>query len=50
MMYFVPPVPLREEKYEAKEVGKKSFHFTGSDESIELLLCTVISANQLSVY
>ena len=44
----MPPVPLREESYEAKEEGKKSFHFTGSDETIELLLCTVISANQLA--
>ena len=46
----MPPVPLREENYEAKEVGKKSIHFNGSDENIELLLRTVISANQLSVY
>ena len=30
--------------------GKKSFHFNGSDENIELLLRTMISANQLSVY
>ena len=29
---------------------KKSIHFDGSDENIELLLRTVISANQLSVY
>ena len=30
--------------------GMKSFHSNGSDENIELLLRTVISANQLSVY
>ena len=30
--------------------GKKSIHFNGGDENIELLLRTVISANQLSVY
>ena len=30
--------------------GKKSIHFKGSDENIELLLRTMISANQLSVY
>ena len=30
--------------------GKKSFHFNGSNENIELLLRTVISANQLSIY
>ena len=29
---------------------KKSIHFNGSNENIELLLRTVISANQLSVY
>ena len=33
-----------------KEHGKKSIHFNGSDENIELLLRTVISANQLSVH
>ena len=50
--YFVPPVPLRErqENYEAKKGGKKSIHFNGSNETIELLLRTVISANQLSIY
>ena len=30
--------------------GKKSIHFNGSHDNIELLLRTVISANQLSVY
>ena len=34
----------------SKEEGKKSMHFNGSHENIELLLRTVISANQLSVY
>ena len=28
----------------------KSFHFNGSDETIELILRTIISVNQLSVY
>ena len=32
------------------EGGKQSIHFNDSDENIELLLRTVISANQLSVY
>ena len=32
-----------------KEKGKKSIHFNGSDENIELLIRTVSSANQLSV-
>ena len=30
--------------------GKKSIHFSGSHELIELILRTVISANQLSIY
>ena len=34
----------------SKGHGKKPFHFNGSDENIELLLRTVISANQLSTY
>ena len=33
----------------SKGGGKKSIHFNGSHENIELLLRTVISANQLSV-
>ena len=34
----------------SKGGGKKSIHFNESDQNIELLLRTVISANQLSVY
>ena len=34
----------------SKEGGKKSIHFNGSNENIELLLRTVISANQLSIF
>ena len=34
----------------SKGGGKKSIHFSGSFENIELLLRTVISANQLSIY
>ena len=34
----------------SKGGGKKSTHFNGSDENVELLHRTVISANQLSVY
>ena len=34
----------------SKVGGKKSIHFNGSTEPIELLLSTVISANQLSIY
>ena len=34
----------------SKGTGKKSVHFNGSEENIELVLRTVISANQFSVY
>ena len=34
----------------SKGGGKKSIHFNGSHENIELLLRTVISANQLSIH
>ena len=34
----------------SKGGGKKSIHFNGSHENIELLLRTVTSANQLSIY
>ena len=45
----VLPVPLKEENYEAKEGGKKTFHFNGSEQNVELILRTVMSANQLSI-
>ena len=40
------------ERGESRSEGgsKKSIHFNGSHENIELLLLTVISANQLSIY
>ena len=34
----------------SKEGGKKSIHFNGSEETVELILRTVISVNQLSIY
>ena len=34
----------------SKEKEKKSIHFNGSEENIELILRTVISSNQLSMY
>ena len=34
----------------SKEKGKKSIHFNGSEENIELIFRTVISVNQLSIY
>ena len=43
-------MPLRGENYEAKEEARSQIHFNGSYENIELLLRTVMSANQLSIY
>ena len=37
-------------KLRSKGGGKKSMHISGSDENIELLLRSVISANQFSIY
>ena len=34
----------------SKVKGKKSIHFNGSEENIELILRTVISVNQVSIY
>ena len=34
----------------SKEKGNKSSHFNGSEETIELILRTIISVNQLSIY
>ena len=44
------PVPLKEENKEAKDMVRSLFTSTVSEENIELLLRTVLSANQLSVY
>ena len=48
--YSVPPVAFERWELRSKEHGKKSIHFNGSHENIELLLRSVISANQLSVF
>ena len=50
IQYFVLPVPFERGNFRSKWGGKKSKHFNCSDEHIELLLRTVISSNQLSVY
>ena len=34
----------------SKAKGKKSIHFNGSEENIDLILHTIISVNQLSLY
>ena len=45
----VLPVPFEKGELRSKGGGKKSIHFDGGNENIELLLRTVISANQLSI-
>ena len=49
IQYFVSSAFERGE-LRSKGGGKKSIHFNGSHETIELLLRTVISSNQLSIY
>ena len=44
------PIFRASSAFERGEFRSKATHFNGSDENIELLLRTVISANQLSVY
>ena len=48
-LYFVPGAPGKEE-LKSKGNGVQSIHFIGSDDTIELILRTVTSVNQLSVY
>ena len=45
----VLPAPLKEVNYEAKGGSKKTIHFNGSEQNVELLLRTVMSANKLSI-
>ena len=40
---------LERGEFRSKGNGKESIHFNGSDETVELILRTVISVNQLSV-
>ena len=40
---------LERGKFKSKGGGWKSIHFNGSDETVELILRTVISVNQLSI-
>ena len=37
-------------EFKSKGGGKKSIHYNGSEETVELILRTVISVNQLSIY
>ena len=47
---FRATVALERGELRSKGKGKKSIHFKGSDETVELILCTVISVNQISIY
>ena len=47
---FRAPGAFQRRELKSKGGGKKSTHFNGSDENVELLLRTVTSASQLSVY
>ena len=40
---------LERRELRTKEKGKKSIHLKGSEETVELILCTFISVNQLSI-
>ena len=42
--------PLGRGELKSKGGGKKSIHFNGSEETVEFILRTVLSVNQLSIY
>ena len=42
--------PLGRGELKSKGGGKKTIHYNGSEEYVELVLRTIISANQLSIY
>ena len=44
------PVPLKDVNYEAKEEARRLFIFNGSEQNVESIVRTVISANQLAIY
>ena len=41
---------LERRDLKSKGKGKSSIHFNGSDETVEVVFCTIISVNQLSIY
>ena len=47
--FFCATSALERGELRSKEKGKKSIHFNGGEENIELILRTIISANQLSI-
>ena len=50
ILSFVPPVPLKEENWEAKKRERRLLISPVVNKNIELILRTVMSANQLSIY
>ena len=48
--FFMPPAPRKEETRRSKGKGRKSFHFNASEETMELVVRTILSLNQLSIY
>ena len=47
---FQATCPLERGELKNKGGGKKTIHYNGSEETVELILRTVISVNQLSIY
>ena len=50
ILYFVATSALKRGELRSKTKGKRSVHFNGSEENIELIFHTIISVNQRSVY
>ena len=50
ILYFVSAAPWKEENWKSKGKGVKTIHFNCSEETIEVILRTIISFNQLSVH
>ena len=50
IQYAVDPVLWKEVNLKSKRRGKLSIHFCGADDAAEVVLRTIVSVNQLSVY
>ena len=50
IQYFRPPALWEQENWKSKGGGKKTLHYNGSEENVELILRTLVSVNQLSIY
>ena len=49
ILYFKPPALLGRGELKSKGGGKKTIHYNGSEETVELILRTVISVNKISI-